>query len=101
MKTFIYIGRDSQNGAELRKQIRDQHLAHLTPLNESGRVIFGGPLRDEDGNPCGSLIILQAEDLKDATAIAHADPYHREGVFESVEVFETLVVFPQQEDLTP
>ena len=97
MKTFIYIGRDSEQGAELRKQIRDQHIAHLAPLNKSGRVVFGGPLRDESGNPCGSVIILQAEDLAAATAIAHADPYHREGVFGSVEVFETLVVFPEPE----
>ena len=97
MKTFIYIGRDSDQGLELRKQVRDQHLAHLAPHNESGRVVFGGPLRDEAGDPCGSVIIIQAEDLADAKAIAHADPYHREGVFESVEVFETLVVFPEPE----
>ncbi|MEE3328074.1 MAG: YciI family protein [Myxococcota bacterium] len=95
MKTFIYIGRDSEQGAELRKQIRDQHLEHLRPHSESGRVIFGGPLRDESGNPCGSLIIVQADDLEAARAIAHADPYFREGVFKTIEVFETMMVFPE------
>ena len=41
--------------------------------------------------------MFHAEDLEAARAIAHADPYLREGVFESVEIFETTVVFPQTE----
>ncbi|MAI25196.1 MAG: hypothetical protein CMN75_04110 [Spirochaeta sp.] len=97
MKTFIYIGRDKEPGTDLRMQIRDQHLAHLSPHNEENRIVFGGPLRDESGNPCGSVIVFHAEDLEAARAIAHADPYLREGVFESVEIFETTVVFPQTE----
>ena len=51
MKTFIYIGRDKEPGTDLRMQIRDQHLAHLSPHNEENRIVFGGPLRDESGNP--------------------------------------------------
>lgn len=97
MKTFLYIGRDSEQGAELRKQIRDQHLAHIRPHNENGRIVFAGPLRDESGNPCGSLIIIRADDLEAARAIAHDDPYFREGVFKSIEVFETVMVFPESE----
>ena len=95
MKTFAYIGRDGPSGLELRKTVRERHLAHLSGLSESGRVVFGGPLRDDLGQPCGSLVILKAETLEDARTIANGDPYLTEGVFEKVEVFETLPVFPE------
>ena len=98
MKTFAYIGRDGPRGLELRKTVRDLHLAHLSGLSESGRVLFGGPLRDASGEPCGSLVILKAEDLEAAGAIAHGDPYLTEGVFAELEVFETVAVFPEDPD---
>lgn len=98
MKTYAYIGRDGPRGFELRKTVRDRHLAHLSGLSESGRILFGGPLRNEAGEPCGSLVVLKATDLAAAKAIADGDPYLTEGIFEQLEVFETLAVFPKGED---
>ncbi len=98
MNTYIYIGRDGEQGAELRKTIRDQHIAHLTALDENQRVVFGGPLRDEASLPCGSVIILTAESLEAARAIAESDPYFTQGVFKTIDVFETLTVFPKSAD---
>lgn len=97
MKTFVYIGRDGPRGLELRKTVRELHLAHLSDLSKAGRVVFGGPLRDDRGQPCGSLVILKAETLEAARSIADGDPYLTEGVFEGVEVFETLTVFPEED----
>ena len=56
---------------------------------------FGGPLRGEDGQPKGSVIIFEAADLAAARAIAERDPYVTEGVFQSYELFETSRVFPR------
>lgn len=94
MPLFVYRGRDSERGLELRKQHREKHLAHLSGLDEAGRIRFAGPLIDEEQNPCGSLIVLEAESLAAAREIAENDPYLLEGIFESVEVFETKAVFP-------
>ncbi len=39
-------------------------------------------LIDENQNPCGSLIVLEAGSLGEARGIAESDPYLVEGVFE-------------------
>jgi len=95
MPLFAMIGRDGPRGAELRKLHRDAHLAGLEPLDAAGRIRHAGPLRDASGAPCGSLVVFEAESLEAARAQAAADPYVVEGVFETHEVFETVVVFPK------
>jgi uncharacterized protein YciI len=94
MPLFVYRGSDGPRGPELRKTVRDRHLAHLQALTEAGRIRFGGPLLDADGNPCGSLVILEAADLEAARNIAENDPYLVEGVFEKIEVLGTRAVLP-------
>ncbi|MBW2445269.1 MAG: hypothetical protein JRG83_05035 [Deltaproteobacteria bacterium] len=43
-----------------------------------------------------NFAVFEASDLAAARAQAAADPYVVEGVFESHEVFETVVVFPKE-----
>jgi len=95
MPLFVLLGRDGARGVELRKLHRDAHLQNLKRLADDGRVVFAGPLRDSEGLPRGSVVVFAAPDLDEARRLAAADPYTREGVFESVEVFETLQVFPE------
>jgi hypothetical protein len=94
MELFVYIGHDGPQGAELRKTVRDRHLAHIQTLDAAGRIRFAGPLRDEAGNPCGSLIVFEAENFAAAQAVAANDPYAVEGVFASVDVHGSQAVFP-------
>ena len=96
MPLYAMIGRDGSRGAELRKLHREAHLAGLEPLASAGRIRHAGPLRDETGAPCGSLVVFEAESLDAARRQAASDPYVLEGVFESHEVFETVVVFPKE-----
>ncbi len=96
MPLFIWIGRDGPRGAELRPDQRPGHLANLEPLAEAGRIRFAGPLKREDGSPCGSVIVFEAPDLAAARDVAERDAYTTSGVFESVEVFESLQVFPSE-----
>jgi len=94
MPLFALIGRDGPRGVELRKLHREAHLANLQRLVDERRVVFAGPLRDERGIPRGSVVLFTAEDLESARRFADSDPYTREGVFETVEVFESVQVFP-------
>ena len=94
MALFVYQGSDGPRGRELRKTLRARHLAHLQGLADAGRVRFAGPLYATDGQPCGSLVLFDADDLEAARAIAESDPYFVEGVFESVEVRATKAVLP-------
>ncbi len=97
MPLFCLIGRDGPRGAELRKLHRGAHLEKLELLSRAGRVPFAGPLLGGDGEPCGSLILIEAADLAEARRIAADDPYVVEGIFASHEVIETRRVFPKQE----
>ncbi|HHN72767.1 MAG TPA: YciI family protein [Thermopetrobacter sp.] len=71
-------------GLKLRAANRPDHLKWLDELGRT--VVAAGPFLDEEGNPAGSLIIIEACSLDAARAIAAGDPYARAGVFEKVEI---------------
>lgn len=95
MPHFAFLGRDGARGLELRVLHRGAHLAGIEGLDRQGRIFHAGPLLDEAGQPCGSLILFEAGGLAEAREIAARDPYVVEGIFEHYEVFETRVVFPK------
>ncbi len=93
MPLFAFVGRDGPRGLELRKQHRPAHIERLESLATAGGISHAGPLLDEGGNPLGSLIIFEADDLASARTFASQDPYVTGGVFASHEVLETKAVF--------
>ena len=94
MGLFVLIGRDGASGTALRKRHRDAHLANLKPLADANRVVYAGPLLDDAEQPCGSVIVFEAESLDAARRFAASDPYVVNGVFASHEVFASRQVFP-------
>jgi uncharacterized protein YciI len=94
MGLFVLIGRDGARGAELRKLHREAHLANLRPLADAGRVVYAGPLLDGADQPCGSVVVFEAESLDAARRFAATDPYVVQGVFASHEVFGSRQVYP-------
>ncbi|KRS16881.1 YciI family protein [Roseovarius indicus] len=77
------IARDKPGALEIRTENREKHLAYL---KETGVVSQAGPLLGDDGNMCGSLVILDVEDMAAAEAWAENDPYAKAGLFETVEL---------------
>ena len=78
---------------------RTSRTGHLSP--RAGRVRFAGPLRDERGDPRGSVLVFEAPDRGAARAHAAADPYVTAAVFEGFELFETLQVLPELAEPSP
>jgi len=95
MGLYVLIGRDGADGLAKRKLHREAHLANLRPLASTGRVRYAGPLLDETEQPCGSVIVFEAESLKAARDFAAKDPYVVQGIFERWEVFGGMQVFPE------
>ena len=60
------------------------HLEYQRELEKRGIIVAAGPLSDEAGQEWTGrgLIVLRAESLPAARAIADADPMHRDGVRE-------------------
>ena len=77
------IARDKAGALNVRKSNRDAHLAYIA---ETGIVAQAGPLLDDNGDMCGSLIILDVEDMAAAQTWVDGDPYGHAGLFESTEL---------------
>ncbi len=78
---FALICTDRPGALERRLAQRPAHLAHLE--RHVAQLVEAGPLLDPQGNPCGSLFVLDMADRAAAEAFAAADPYAAAGVFES------------------
>ena len=75
---------DKPDSLALRLATRPEHLVHLQSVGD--RMLLAGPLLDGEGNPMGSLVIIDFADRKAAIEFAAADPYALAGLFASVAV---------------
>lgn len=75
------MAKDKAGALQTRKDNRDAHLAYI---KETGVVAQAGPLLDADAQMCGSLVVLDVENMAEAEAWAANDPYAKAGLFESV-----------------
>ncbi|WP_224824245.1 YciI family protein [Cognatishimia sp. MH4019] len=80
---FAIVTKDKPGALEVRKANRDAHLAYI---KSSGVVAQAGPFLDENGQMCGSLLILDVETLSEAQDWAAQDPYALAELFESVSI---------------
>ena len=74
------VTHDKPNHLHIRKENREAHLAYI---KNSGVVEMAGPFLDTDEKMCGSLIILDVNDMAAANAWAENDPYNKAGLFET------------------
>ncbi|MEP5155155.1 YciI family protein [Planktotalea sp.] len=78
------MAKDKEGALQTRKDNREAHVAYL---KETG-VSQAGPFLDANGDMCGSLIVLDVEDMAAAEAWAANDPYAKAGLFQSVELIQ-------------
>jgi uncharacterized protein len=97
MALFAFVCADKPGHLNVRMETRPAHVDHLNALNEKGVLKMAGPFLDGEGKPNGSLVIVEAETIEDARAIADADPYTKAGLFQSVEVKPFNWVFNKPE----
>ncbi|WP_068116297.1 YciI family protein [Tropicimonas marinistellae] len=64
----------------------DNRTAHLDYIESTGVVFQAGPFLDTAGEMCGSLVILDVDNMETARTWAANDPYAKAGLFESVEL---------------
>lgn len=79
---FSFIGYDKPNSLDLRMENRPAHVEWL----KSNPIPVAGPMLDDDGNPNGSVVIIEAEDLAAAQALVETDPYAIAGLFEKTDL---------------
>jgi len=82
---FAIYCTDKPDHVQVRMDNRPDHLEHLAGIGD--RLKAAGPTTLDDGEtPSGSIIIIEDENIASARSFADADPYHKAGLFQSVEV---------------
>lgn len=81
---FAVSALDKPNNLEVRMAARPDHLKFWQ--DNDAALVMAGPYLDAAGQPMGSMIVVRAESLEEATALIDADPYAKAGVFESVTI---------------
>ena len=79
----VLMAKDKAGALQTRLDNRADHVAYL---KSNSIVEMAGPLLDDDGDMCGSMIVLEVDDMTAAEAFAADDPYAKAGLFESVEL---------------
>ena len=79
---------DKPDIADRRKAVHGEHVAHLKSAKNFGvSVTVGGPLVADDGkSSIGSLIVIEAPDRAAAETFSRADPFHKNGIWDKVEI---------------
>ncbi len=88
---FAIICTDRSDSLDVRLAAREAHLRYVATYGD--RVIHGGPLLDNQGRPCGSLLIVDVEDRAAAEGFAASDPYAAVNLFQSVVIRGYRTVF--------
>jgi uncharacterized protein YciI len=92
---FMVRYRDRAGAGELRKQHRQAHTDYRRSLG-ANRLMSGPLLAEDCKTPVGSLLIIEAENLAAARAVATSDPFVTLGALELVELvpMEVRIVNP-------
>ena len=83
---FALICTDKPDSLDLRMDTRPEHVDYLSDLNDRGILKIAGPFLNEREEPCGSLVVVEAENGDAARMIAENDPYSRAGLFAEVDI---------------
>ena len=80
---FVVTAIDKPNSLALRLSVREQHFAFA---KATGKIRLGGPFLDDNGQMCGSLMIVEAANLDEVKAWHASDPYVKAGLFAASEI---------------
>ena len=90
---FVVIGKDKGQG-ELRLKARAAHLDYV--CGRQALILYAGPLI-EGGRMIGSVFIFEIQDRDELDRYLAGDPYFRDGIFETVEIYESRRMVPERE----
>ena len=89
---FVVRCVDKKNHLPVRQENRPAHVEYLKSF--ASQLFAAGPLLDDDGNMCGSVVIIELEDKTAAQVFAAGDPYAKAGLFDQVTIDRWNKVLP-------
>lgn len=92
MAQFVIHAWDKPDSLTLRLANRPAHLDYLSSI--VSMIACAGPFLSENGDPIGSLLIVNAPDRATIDQLLANDPYTKAGLFERVDIFSWKQVIP-------
>ncbi len=88
MEQYIIIARDGkdENALARRMEVRPSHLEMAKKLKSNENLMVGGAMLDENGDMCGSVMIVQFESKVELEDWLANEPYINGKVWENYEV---------------
>jgi uncharacterized protein YciI len=83
---FSLIARDNPGALEKRLAARAEHMEGVKRGKTEGWIIDGGALLDEDGQMCGSSMLLEFPDRASLDTYVASEVYQRSGVWGDVTI---------------
>ena len=84
MALFVVTCWDKPGVLDERVKHRPDHVAYLKTQEAVIRV--AGPQLDDAGQMCGSLFVIEVDDLEAAKAFSAGDPFSQRGIFGRVDI---------------
>ena len=89
---WVIHAEDKPDSSALRQANRSDHLSYVSNFD----VRFGGPLLDDEGAMCGSMLVLDLPDRQALEEFVAGDPYTKAGLFERMSIHGWKQVAPVQ-----
>lgn len=88
MPQFLVIARDytDEKALERRMAAREEHLAKAKIMKQEGSIINGGAILNENGQMCGSAVIMEFENRAALDQWLSQEPYMVQKVWEHVSI---------------
>ena len=101
MKLFVVYRLDRNDGraAEIRAATRPLHRDYMNQFGP--RVRLGGPVLDDNGNGCGGLMVIEADNAQEVEDMVRNDPFEQAGLSELIHIREFRWQTNRPADLPP
>ena len=85
---YLVVARDGtdEGAAARRAAVRDAHIEGVKAMAQSGAMLLGGAMLDDDGAMIGSACIVEFDDRAALDAWLDSDPYVTGDVWRDIEV---------------
>lgn len=82
---FIIHGVDKPDHVDVRKSNMEDHVQYVK--NQKQKLHMAGPMLMDDGEtPCGTVLVIDAENRAEAEQFANNDPYAKAGLFKEIQI---------------
>ena len=97
---IAYDGTDEQ-ALERRMAVREQHMVIAQRMRDTGRLIHGGAILDDQGRMIGSIAIAQFASLSELDTWLKTDPYIKGDVWRDIQVIPYKTAPPFLDNIRP